>query len=88
MQVTGVGEPTTLPDRLCLDPRSPFYDEALLNRGVGIVFKGRERFNVWEYCVSEGWVRLIPPTQTNAKRPSTVKMQGKVEPFLRYGAAK
>ena len=25
-----------LPDRLCSDPRSPFYNEALLTRGVGV----------------------------------------------------
>ncbi|MCA3342261.1 MAG: DUF3297 family protein, partial [Roseomonas sp.] len=43
-----------LPDRLSNDPSSPFYNEALLNRGVGIRFKGQEKTNVEEYCVSEG----------------------------------
>ena len=48
----------TLPDRLSADPTSPHYDAALLERGVGVRFKGVERTNVEEYCVSEGWVRL------------------------------
>ena len=48
----------TLPDRLSNDPTSPFYDEAILHRGIGIRFNGQERNNVEEYCVSEGWVRL------------------------------
>ena len=47
-----------LPDRLSSDPRSPFYDAALLERGVGIRFNGAEKTNVEEYCVSEGWVRV------------------------------
>ena len=48
----------TLPDRLSADPASPHYDAALLERGVGVRFKGQEKNNVEEYCVSEGWVRL------------------------------
>ena len=30
----------TLPDRLSNDPKSPFHDEALLERGIGIRFNG------------------------------------------------
>ena len=37
-----------LPDRLSSDPRSPFYDPALLERGVGIRFNGKEKTNVEE----------------------------------------
>ena len=48
----------TPPDRLSNNPASPHYDEVLLARGIGIRFKGVERTNVDEYCVSEGWVRL------------------------------
>ena len=47
-----------LPDRLCADPTSPYYDAASLERGVGVRFKGVEKTNVEEYCVSEQWVRL------------------------------
>ena len=46
------------PDRLSADPESPYYDAALLERGIGIRFKGVEKNNVQEYCVSESWVRL------------------------------
>ena len=45
------------PDRLSVDPSSPYYDEATLARGIGIRFKGRERADVEEYCVSENWIR-------------------------------
>ena len=39
----------TPPDRLSLDPRSPFFNEDLLSRGVGIKFNGQEKTNVIEY---------------------------------------
>ncbi len=48
----------TPPDRLSLNPRSRFYDEALIRRGVGVRFKGQERTNVVEYCLSEGWMQV------------------------------
>ena len=48
----------TPPDHLSVNPRSTFHDAAALGRGVGVIFKGIERHNVEEYCVSEGWVRL------------------------------
>ncbi len=44
----------TPPDRLSNDPRSKFHDPAMLERGIGIRFKGVERDNVEEYCISEG----------------------------------
>jgi hypothetical protein len=73
-----------LPDRLSTDPRSPFYNETVLSRDVGIRFKGVEKTNVEEYCVSEGWVRV---TAGNAKdrhgHPLTIKVSGAVEPYFR-----
>jgi hypothetical protein len=76
--------PETLPDRLSTDPQSPFYDEALLQRGVGIRFKGQEKTNVEEYCVSEGWVRVSLGKSLDRKgKPLTLKLQGPVEPYLR-----
>lgn len=73
----------TLPDRLSTNPDSPYYDEALLAKGVGIRFNGVEKTNVDEYCVSEGWVRV---TAGNAKdrfgNAMTIKLKGKVEPYL------
>ena len=76
--------PGALPDRLSANPRSPFYDEALLARGVGVRFKGQEKTNVEEYCVSEGWVRLSVGKAVDRKgNPLTIKLTGPVEPYLR-----
>ncbi|MDQ3287219.1 MAG: DUF3297 family protein [Pseudomonadota bacterium] len=77
----------TLPDRLSMDPRSPHHDADLLDRGVGIRFNGEERTNVHEYCVSEGWIKVIAGRALDRRgNPMTLKMQGVVEPFLQDGA--
>ena len=74
----------TPPDRLAANPKSPFYDETLLERGVGIRFEGVEKTNVEEYCVSEGWVRLAAGTaKTRSGDQMTIKLKGKVEPYFR-----
>jgi hypothetical protein len=74
----------TPPDRLSTDPASPFYNEELLARGVGIRFKGVEKTNVEEYCVSEGWVRLSVGKSVDRRgKPITMKLQGLVEPYFR-----
>ncbi len=73
----------TPPDRLSVNPTSPYYDEAVLSRGVGIRFKGEEKTTVEEYCVSEGWVRLtVGATKDRKGNPLTIKMQGPVEPYF------
>ena len=73
----------TLPDRLSLDPRSPFHDAALLERGVGIRFNGSERTNVEEYCISEGWIRVVVGRSLDRRgNPMTMKLKGTVEPYL------
>ncbi len=72
------------PDRLSVDPDSPFHDPAALERGVGVRFKGIEKNNVDEYCVSEGWVRLtVGSTVDRRGRPMTIRLQGLVEPYFR-----
>jgi hypothetical protein len=77
----------TLPDRLSVDPRSKFHDEKLLARGVGIRFNGAERTNVEEYCVSEGWIRTsVGKTLDRRGQPLTIKLKGKVEPYLKDAA--
>lgn len=74
----------TPPDRLAVNPASPFYDEQVLARGVGVRFKGVDKTNVDEYCVSEGWVRLSVGTTVDRKgNPITIKLQGLVEPYFR-----
>ena len=72
------------PDRLSNDPRSPFYNEDILRRGIGIRFKGQERTNVEEYCVSEGWIRVaVGRTLDRKGNPMTMKVTGPVEPYFR-----
>jgi hypothetical protein len=73
----------TLPDRLSLDPRSPFHDAALLERGIGIRFNGQEKTTVEEYCVSEGWVRMgVGKALDRRGRPITLKFKGEVVPYF------
>ena len=78
----------TPPDRLCVDPRSPYYDADALARDVGIKFKGAEKTNVEEYCVSENWVRVsVGNTKDRHGNPLTIKLTGKVEPYYKLPAA-
>ena len=73
-----------LPDRLSSDPKSPYYNEEILARDVGIRFKGVEKTNVEEYCVSEGWVRVaVGKTLDRRGKPLTMKASGTVEPYFR-----
>jgi hypothetical protein len=73
-----------LPDRLSIDPRSPFHIAAVFAHEIGIRLNDKERFDVEEYCISEGWVRV---TAGNAKdrhgNPLTIKVHGPVEPYFR-----
>ncbi|KAB0679325.1 DUF3297 family protein [Aureimonas leprariae] len=74
----------TLPDRLSADPESPFFDPDLLQRGVGVRFKGVEKTNVEEYCVSEGWIRVPAGNSKDRRgRPMTLKLKGPVEVWLK-----
>lgn len=78
----------TPPDRLSVDPDSPFHDETVLARGVGVRFKGEEKTNVEEYCVSEGWVRLAVGNRVDRRgKALTVKLQGPVEPYFQNASA-
>lgn len=71
------------PDRLSLDPRSAHFDEALLERGVGIRFNGQEKTNVIEYCISEGWIRVAAGrSRDRFGQPMTIKLKGQVDPYF------
>lgn len=73
----------TLPDRISADPDSKFYNEAALDRGVGIRFNGAEKTNVYEYCVSEGWIRVAAGAARDRRgNPMTIKLNGTVEPYF------
>lgn len=69
-----------LPDRLSVDPNSPYYNADILARDVGIRFKGVEKTNVAEYCVSEGWIKVeAAKTRDRYGNPLTIKLSGPVE---------
>ena len=74
----------TPPDRLSINPSNPHFDADVLSRGVGIRFKGVEKTNVDEYCVSEGWVRLsVAGSRDRFGNPMTIKINGPVEPYFK-----
>jgi len=74
----------TPPDRLSTSPRSPYFDAEALKRNVGVRFKGVEKTNVEEYCVSEGWVRVeAGKAKDRYGNPLTIKLTGKVEAYFK-----
>jgi hypothetical protein len=73
-----------LPDRLSIDPRSPHHLAAVFEHGIGIRLNDKERFDVSEYCISEGWVKV--PAGKSLDRhgqPLLIKLKGRVEAFYR-----
>ena len=79
---------STPSDRLSVDPASPYFDADQLQRGIGIRFKGRERKDIEEYCISEGWVRVqAGKTMDRHGKPLTIKLTGPVEAWFEDSAA-
>ena len=77
----------TPPDRLSINPRSPFFDQPVLERGIGIRFKGAERNDVEEYSMSEGWIRVALGKKVDRKgQPLTIKLSGPVEAYFQTPA--
>lgn len=73
-----------LPDRLSADPRSPFHVAEVFQHDVGIRFNGKDRHDVEEYCISEGWVRVPAGKTVDRKgQPLMLKLKGKVEAYYR-----
>lgn len=76
--------PAAMPDRLSIDPRSPFHDAAVFERDVGIRLNGKERFDVSEYCISEGWIKVPVGRKVDRKgQPLLIKLTGTVEAFYK-----
>jgi hypothetical protein len=73
-----------LPDRLSIDPRSPHHVAAVFEHDVGIRLNDKERSDVTEYCISEGWVK-VPAGKTLDRKgqPLLITLKGKVEAFYR-----
>jgi hypothetical protein len=82
--MTEIPQRPPLPDHLSADPRSPYYAAAIFEHNVGIRLNGKERTDVEEYCISEGWVK-VPAGKTvdRSGRPLLIKLKGKVEAFYR-----
>ena len=73
-----------LPDHLSVDPRSPHHVAAVFEHDIGIRFNNKERMDVEEYCISEGWVKVPAGKTLDRKgRPLMIKIKGKVEAFYR-----
>ena len=73
-----------LPDRLSIDPRSPHYVAAVFEQDIGILFNGKDRSDVEDYCLSEGWIKVPAGKAKDRKgQPLTIKLKGKVEVFYR-----
>ena len=77
-------EPPPLPDHLSVDPRSPHHVAAVFEREIGIRLNGKDRHDVEEYCLSEGWVKVPAGKTLDRKgRPLLITLKGKVEAFYR-----
>jgi hypothetical protein len=73
----------TMPDRLSIDPASAFFNADILRQGIGIRFRGKERTDVEEYSMSEGWIRVqAGKTVDRRGRPLTIKLSGEVEAYI------
>jgi hypothetical protein len=73
-----------LPDRLSIDPRSPHHIAGVFEHDVGIRLNDKERLNVEEYCISEGWIKVAAGKTLDRKgHPLLIKLKGKVEAFYR-----
>ena len=77
-------QPPPLPDHLSVDPRSPHHIAAVFEHEIGIRLNDKERFDVEEYCISEGWVKVPAGRALDRKgQPMLIKLKGKVEAFYR-----
>ena len=78
----------TPPDRMSTNPRSPHFDMEVLQRGIGIRFKGKERTDVEEYSISEGWIRVAAgKSKDRFGQAMTIKLNGEVEAWFEDAAA-
>ncbi|MEY2656154.1 MAG: hypothetical protein RLZZ524_3182 [Pseudomonadota bacterium] len=82
--MTETTERLPLPDRLATDPQSPFHVASHFEHDIGVRFNGKDRFDVEEYCVSEGWIKVAVARKVDRRgRPLTIKLKGVVEVFHR-----
>ncbi|WP_163930956.1 DUF3297 family protein [Paraferrimonas sp. SM1919] len=73
-----------LPDRLSVNPRSKFHIAEIFENQVGITLNGKERNDVEEYCISEGWVKIPSPRALDRYgQPMLITLKGTVEAFYK-----
>ncbi len=73
-----------LPDRLSGNPRSKFHVEEIFEHSIGIRLNGKERNDVEEYCISEGWVKIPSPKALDRRgQPLLMTLKGEVEAFYK-----
>ena len=84
MTMSDAAPPPPLPDRLSIEPTSPHHVAAVFAHDVGVRLNGKERSDVSEYCISEGWVKVPAHKTLNRKgQPLLIQLKGKVEAFYR-----
>ena len=82
--MTDATQAPALPDHLSIDPRSPHHVAAVFEHDIGIRLNDRERFDLAEYCISEGWVKVPAGKTVDRKgQPLLMKIKGKVEVFYK-----
>lgn len=73
-----------LSDEVWINPRSKFYVEDVFEHEIGITLNGKERFDVEEYCISEGWIKVAAPKALDRRgQPLLMKVKGTVEAFYK-----
>ncbi len=71
-----------LPDRLSVNPKSPHHVAEIFEHDVGIRLNGKERSDIEEYCISEGWVKTPSPKALDRRgQPLLITLKGTVEAF-------
>jgi hypothetical protein len=74
----------TLPDRLSGNSKSPHHNAEIFEHEIGIKFNGKERFDVEEYCISEGWVKVAAHKALDRRgQPLLRTLKGTVEAYYR-----
>ncbi|CAH9049399.1 hypothetical protein PSECIP111951_01387 [Pseudoalteromonas holothuriae] len=73
-----------IPDQLSINPRSRYYNEEVLKHDIGVSINGKERNDVEEYCISEGWIKVASAKALDRRgQPLLIKTKGTVEVFYR-----
>ncbi|HDV0902520.1 TPA: DUF3297 family protein [Vibrio fluvialis] len=73
-----------LPDHLAGNPRSPHFVAECFEHQIGIRLNGKERTDVEEYCISEGWVKVAAPKALDRRgQPLLMTLKGTVEAYYK-----